>query len=232
MARLLIAEDDSHLGALLAEGLRLAGYTAELAMDGHHAKRLFVQQPFDLCVLDVMLPKKDGLQLASEIREHDPSAAFIFLTARNTMADKLAGFSVGCDDYMTKPFEMDELLLRINAILERTKGPRLHKDPLVHFGRSTLNLRERTLMIAKDRIELTDKEVRLLHVLALHLGQTVTRAEVLTRVWGKDDPYHSKSMDVYLTRIRKYLRVDGTIDLQNVHGHGYRLVHTNGTTDG
>jgi two-component system, OmpR family, response regulator len=226
MTRLLIAEDDINLGALLAENLRMAGYATELATDGHEAKQLFAQQSFDLCVLDVMLPRKDGFQLALEVREKDPSAAFIFLTAKNTLMDKRAGFKAGCDDYMTKPFEMDELLLRINAILERTSGPRLHMDPLVHFGRSTLNLREHTLLIGTERVELTDKEVRLVHVLALHLGRTVTRAELLTRVWGKDDPYHSKSMDVYLTRIRKYLRLDGSVVLQNVHGHGYRLIET------
>ena len=133
MTRLLIAEDDINLGALLAENLRMAGYSTALATDGHEAKQLFAQQTFDLCVLDVMLPKKDGFQLALEIREKDPSAAFIFLTAKNTMVDKMAGFKVGCDDYMTKPFEMDELLLRINAkpdgrLLRTSRDNRAHLD--------------------------------------------------------------------------------------------------------
>jgi DNA-binding response OmpR family regulator len=211
------------MGALLVENLRLAGYEVALATDGIEAKRLFAAYGADLCILDVMLPGRDGTALAQEIREIDPSAPFIFLTAKSTQMDKTEGFKAGCDDYITKPFDMGELLLRLNAILERTRGPRLLRDPLIAFGRCTLDPRERVLRVSDQRVDLTEKESRLLHVLVNHLDRTVTRAELLERVWGKDDPYHSKSMDVYLTRIRKHLRLDGTLTLQTVHGCGYRL---------
>jgi two-component system, OmpR family, response regulator len=223
MPHLLVAEDDPNMGPLIVENLRLAGYDVVLATDGVEAKRLFAAQRADLCILDVMLPGRDGTQLAREIREIDPSAPFIFLTAKSTQMDKTEGFKAGCDDFITKPFDMGELLLRLNAILERTKGPRLLRDPLIAFGRSTLDPRERVLRVGDQRMDLTEKESRLLHVLVNHLDRTVTRTELLERVWGKDDPYHSKSMDVYLTRIRKYVRMDGTLALQTVHGCGYRL---------
>jgi DNA-binding response OmpR family regulator len=214
------------MGALLLENLRAAGYEVVLTADGADARRLFATTHFDLCILDVMLPTKDGFQLAQEIRELDPQAVFMFLTARNTLHDKSTGFKAGCDDYITKPFELEELHLRINAILERTHGPRLLRDPVLRFGAFSLDLRERSLTIGRKRSVLTEKEARLLHVLVLHLDTTITRSELLNRVWGKDDPYHGKSMDVYLTRIRKYLRNDPGIALQNIHGHGYRLVTT------
>jgi len=223
MARLLLAEDDQNMGRLLVENLRLSGHDAVLAADGAEAKRLYVQGAFDLCVLDVMMPIKDGFQVAQELREIDPRAAFIFLTARGTLMDKKEGFERGCDDYITKPFEFEELLLRIRAILERTIGPRLEREPQIRFGDLVLDLRERTLIFREGSIQLTEKEVRLLQILASNMSSTVTRAELLIKVWGKDDPYHSKSMDVYLTRIRKYLRKDARIDLHNVHGRGYRL---------
>lgn len=223
MTKLLVAEDDPAMGALLVENLRMSGYDPVLATEGQEAKRCYASNAFALCILDVMLPKKDGFQLAREIRELDPKAVFMFLTAKSTLLDKKEGFKIGCDDYLTKPFEIDELLLRINAILERTRGPRLHKDPLLQFGRLTLDLRERTLSSSQACIDLTDKEVRLLQILVDHAGRTVTHVELLQRVWGKADQYHAKSMGVYLTHIRRYLRMDPGITLVNVHGHGYRL---------
>lgn len=222
--RVLIAEDDPNMGSLLEENLRMAGYETLLAVDGADARRLFASEAIDLCILDVMMPKKDGFQVAREIRELDPTAAFIFLTAKNTLMDKTQGFNAGCDDYVTKPFEVHELLLRINAIMERTAGPRLHRPPLVQLGRLTLDLRSRSLMLGKQRVELTEKEVRILQILGSHPNEVVTRTELLERVWGKDDPFHSKSLDVYLTRIRKHLRFDPGVVLHNVHGRGYRLV--------
>ena len=223
MPRLLIAEDDPNLGALLVDNLRMAGYRVTLAADGVQARRVFAAEGADLCILDMMLPGKDGAKLAREIRELDPSAPFIFLTAKSTQMDKAEGFRAGADDYLTKPFDMGELLLRLNAILERTHGPRLLRDGAVRFGNCVLDPRERVLRIAGDRIDLTGKEARMLHILASHFGNTVARTELLERVWGKDDPYCSKSMDVYLTRLRKHLRADPTLALCTVHGCGYRL---------
>jgi DNA-binding response OmpR family regulator len=224
MIRLLVAEDDRNLSCLLEENLRLAGYDVELAMDGVAARKIFGMNGADLCILDVMLPGKDGFALAREIREIDPGIPFIFLTAKSALEDKSEGFRTGCDDYLTKPFDMEELLLRLNAILERTRGPRLFRDPDICFGDSLFDPRERVLRVAGTNIDLTAKESLLLHILVNHLGRTVTRSEILTRVWGKDDPYHSKSLDVYLTRLRKYLGMDPKISLVTVHGCGYRLI--------
>lgn len=223
MAKILIAEDDPNMGRLLVENLRLSGYEPTLVADGSEAKRLFALSAFDLCILDVMMPRKDGFQLATELRAIDPRAAFIFLSAKNTQRDKKEGFQRGCDDYMTKPFDFEELLLRVNAVLDRTMGPRVEKEAVLQFGGFSLDLRERALSFKGKRSLLTEKESRLLQILALNIGRTVTRTELLTRVWGKDDPYHSKSMDVYLTRIRKHLRSDERVVLHNVHGRGYRL---------
>ena len=214
------------MGRLLVDNLRVSGHEPVLVIDGVEAKRVFAQNSFDLCILDVMMPKKDGLQLAEELRSIDPRAVFIFLTAKNTLQDKKAGFKRGCDDYLTKPFDFEELLLRIRAVLERTMGPQLEYTPHLRFAGFVLDLRERSLILGDSRIDLTEKETRILQVLAAHPGRTVTRTELLERVWGKVDPYHSKSMDVYLTRIRKYLRADASVGLNNVHGHGYRLVIT------
>jgi DNA-binding response OmpR family regulator len=221
--RLLIAEDDPNMGRLLEANLRAAGYAAHLALDGLAAKALFNNAAFDLCLLDIMLPRKDGFELAREIREARPDVPIIFLTARAQNPDKLKGFRIGCDDYVTKPFELDELLCRIKAVLDRTMGPRHYvQQPLV-FGDCVLNVFERRLTIRGTAIPLTEKEALVLHLLATNMERTVTRTFILRQVWGSDDPYHSKSLDVYLTRIRKYLRLDDRITLTNMRGHGYCL---------
>ena len=224
MTRLLIAEDDPNLARLLGENLRLAGYQVEVMLDGTSARRAFSTKGADLCILDVMLPGKDGFTLAREIREIDPAIPFIFLTAKGTQADKTEGFKAGCDDYLTKPFNMEELLLRLNAILERTQGPRLFREPEIRFGGSVFDPRERVLDVCGHTVDLTSKESLLIHILVNHFGRTVTRTELLTRVWGKDDPYHSRSMDVYISRIRKHLQNDPSISLVTLHGCGYRLI--------
>lgn len=221
--RLLVVQSDERTGTFLADRLRSVGYDVLVASDGLEARQLFAMERIDLSILDVALPKKDGLRLAREMREQDPAAPFVFLTACGTMSSKKEGFRVGADDYITKPFEFDELLMRINAILERTQGPRLHRAGTIRFGCFSLDPRSRSLQNGDHLIELTEKELRLLHLLVNHVGEVVTRTELLEHAWGKDDPYHSKSMDVYLTRIRKYLRADPGVVLHNIHGRGYRL---------
>jgi DNA-binding response OmpR family regulator len=209
------------MGRLLEANLRSAGYSTRLALDGAAAKAIFDQQAFDLCLLDIMMPRKDGFQLAGEIRSSRPRVPIIFITARSQNADKLHGFKLGCDDYVTKPFELDELLCRIRAVLDRTAGPRNFTHQPLTFGGFTLQVHERKLEIRGTQIPLTEKEAVVLHLLASNMERTVTRTFILRHVWGSDDPYHSKSLDVYLTRIRKYLRLDDRLCLKNMRGHGY-----------
>lgn len=211
------------MSAMLVANLTAAGYSTRTAMNGGAGLRAYQLEPADLCLLDVMLPEKDGFELAEAIRNHDPEASFIFLTARNTIVDKRRGFMLGCDDYLTKPFDLEELLLRVNAVLDRRKGGRSAPGRTIHVGRATLEMKGRVFRTPSKEVVLTEKELRVLHILASNLDSTVTRSELLVKVWGRDDPYHSKSMDVYLTRIRKYLKADSGLELANVYGHGYKL---------
>lgn len=222
--RILIAEDDPAMGQMFVESLTNAGYDPILAQDGLDAISLFKKHEIDLSVLDIMMPKMDGFHVAQEIKLIDPYAAFLFVTARYSQADKERGFKVGCDDYIVKPFSFLELTLRINAILERTKGPAARNTEILEFKSFRLKIRERTLEAGGKVIPLTAKEIQILHMLASNMNSTVARAEILQKVWGGEDIYHSRSLDVYLTRLRKYLKDVPNVELQNVYGHGFSLV--------
>lgn len=220
---ILIAEDEPHMADLLCTNFRREGFLTHHVADGLDAVNCFVAERPHLCILDVMLPKLDGFQVAREIRKVDPLTALIFLTARNTLSDKQVGFRAGADDYMAKPFLFEELLLRVNAVLYRTQGPKVHANGALVFPTFTLHVRERNLEVAGRTISLTAKEVRILFILLSNAGKMVERHYLVEQVWGRMDDYHSRSLDVYLTRLRKYVQRIPGATLANVYGQGFVL---------
>lgn len=225
--KILMVEDDPHLGYLLKENLESKGFQVHLCTDGEQGYQAFNDFQFGLCILDVMMPKKDGFTLARDIRRKDEQIPIIFLTAKSMQADRLQGFELGCDDYVTKPFSAQELLMRIRAILKRSAGAMRPDMPgeFGSIGRYTFDYANRLLMIEDETRKLSTKEAELLKLFAENLNALINRKIILTAVWGNDDYFTSKSMDVYLTRLRKILRKDPQLEIQNVHGTGYRLVH-------
>jgi two-component system OmpR family response regulator len=228
--RILLVEDDSNLGDVLRDYLELQEYEVVRAMDGVEGLENFRLQPFDLLILDVMLPRKDGFTLASEIRQINHRVPIIFLTARGQTEDRVTGFKAGCDDYITKPFSSEELELRIGAILRRCRQPEQNAQTVafdpgnVHpLGKYTFDSFNHELRIDGRRIGLTTKEVELLRVLYSHKNQLITREKTLKAVWGSDNYFIGRSMDVFITKLRKYLKDDPDISIVNVHGTGFRL---------
>lgn len=231
--RILIAEDEAPMAELLCSNFEREGFGVHHAAEGLEAVDLFASVRPDICILDVMLPKLDGFQVAREIRRVDPMAAFIFLTARNTLPDKQAGFLTGADDYLTKPFQFEELLLRVNAVLYRTQGPKVHASGSLTFPHFTLHVRERDLEVQGRRIGLTAKETLILYILLSNAGTMVERRFLVEQVWGRMNDYHSRSLDVYLTRLRKYIQQMPGANLSNVYGKGFLLsVEENPTSSG
>ena len=224
--KILLVEDDTNLGFLLKTNLEPKGFTVEICMDGEEGWRAFQQRKFDICILDVMLPKKDGFSLARQIREKDNKVPIIFLTAKTMEEDKLKGFKAGCDDYVTKPFSAKELLFRIKAIMRRcvNNNEVELKDEICQIGGFTLDYGNRRLSSMAGEQKLSTKEADLLYLLASHKNALLNRNTILIKVWGTDDYFASKSMDVYLTRIRKILRPDPALEIQNIHGTGFRLI--------
>ncbi|MCD4682189.1 MAG: response regulator transcription factor [Bacteroidales bacterium] len=222
--KILIVEDDKNMGYLLKENMKLAGLSPVLCSDGIEGLKKFHSYPFALCILDIMLPGKDGLYLAEEIKKSNKDMPILFLTAKSQDEDKIAGFKAGCDDYVTKPFNIEELLLRIRVILRREHKSRDEKkQEILSFGNLTLNCEERKLRIGETVKNLSTKESELLKVLAINENKVVSRSKILTAVWGQDDYYVSKSLDVYLNKIRKLLSEYPNIEIMNVHGFGYKL---------
>ena len=223
--KILLVEDDKNAGFLLRENLRFAGYSVELAMDGVEAYHIFCNDSFDLCIVDIMLPVKDGLSLAKDIRDVDDSIPIIFLTARSLDDDKIEGFKVGGDDYITKPFNIEELLWRIKSVLKRRNFKiQSNEKQIYEFGEFVFNYVDRALSIADKTFNLSTKEADLIKVFIEHKNKVLSRSTIMKSVWGKDDYFVSKSMDVYLTKIRKYLADDDNVEIVNIHGHGYKLV--------
>jgi len=228
--KILLVEDDINLGDVLRDYLELQEYEVVRAMDGVEGMENFKSQPFDLLILDVMLPRKDGFTLASEIRQLDQQVPIIFLTARGQTEDRVTGFKTGCDDYITKPFSSEELELRISAILRRShtidtnvQSIPLNNGSVFTLGKYTFDSLNHELRIDNKRIGLTTKEVELLRVLYSHKNQLITREKTLKAVWGSDNYFIGRSMDVFITKLRKYLKDDPDIAIVNVHGTGFRL---------
>jgi DNA-binding response OmpR family regulator len=226
--RVLMVEDDDSLGSILREYLMLKGYQVVHAKDGMEALEVYEKDKFDICLLDVMMPKLDGFNVAKKIRENDEYVPIVFVTAKSMQADKLEGLKIGADDYVTKPFSMEELQLRIEAILRRTATtetgkPLDMKEYTIGTYKFNRLLKILTDVEGKER-GLTDKEASLLEMLIQHKNDTMSRKEALIKIWGDDDYFNGRSMDVYITKIRKMLKGDSNLKLNNVHGVGYQLI--------
>lgn len=229
MTRILLAEDDPNLGQLLQEYLTVKGYQAELVRDGNEALDRFVKEPYDLCIFDVMMPKKDGFTLAKEVRMADADVPIIFLTAKSMKEDTLQGFRVGADDYLTKPFNMEELLARMKAVLRRSQvpgngTPQPRQAEVYTIGAYTFDADRQTLTNGVENFKLTGRESELLKLFAQHLNQPLSRSYALKAIWGDDSYFNARSMDVYITKLRKYLRHDSNIQIINLHGEGFKMM--------
>lgn len=223
--KILLAEDDENLGLLLKEYLIAKGYDTDLYPDGEMAYHGFMRNHYHLCLLDVMMPKKDGFSLARDIRLVNSEIPVIFLTAKNLKEDVIEGFKIGADDYMTKPFSMEELIFRIEAILRRVSSDVQNTDQSIfQIGKYTFDARKQILTIDNQEVKLTTKESDLLRLLASNANKVLERNYALKAIWVDDNYFNARSMDVYITKLRKHLKDDETVEIINVHGKGYKLI--------
>ncbi len=209
--RILLCEDDENLGMLLREYLQAKGYNADLFADGESGYKAFLKGKYDICVLDIMMPKKDGFQLAQEIRTVNRE-------------DILEGFKIGADDYITKPFSMEELVMRIEAILRRVKGKKGKEITMYKIGKFTFDTQKQVLIADDKPTKLTTKESELLSLLCAHVNEILERNFALKTIWIDDNYFNARSMDVYITKLRKHLKADPSIEIINIHGKGYKLI--------
>ena len=222
-AKVLLAEDDLSLGYVIKDNLSDAGYDVVLCPDGQAAIEKFNKDSFDICLLDVMMPHHDGFAVAKKIRQQSDLVPILFLTARSLHEDRIRGFETGADDYITKPFSMQELLMRMEVFLRRTK--KMHSDDALSFqiGPFLFLFTDLKLSIGGKDFNLTQKEADLLKFLCEHPLRILKREEVLLHVWGKDDYFLGRSMDVFITKLRKYFKADPTINIETIHGVGFRF---------
>ena len=224
--KILLVEDDNNLGNLLCDYLNAKGHDCTLRTNGNDGYQSFIDETFDFLILDVMMPYKDGFTLAKEIRGIDQEIPILFLTAKSLNEDTLKGFESGADDYMTKPFSMDELLARINAIMRRLKGFPSNEMPILQIGNYSFDTKLQKLIIEKEEQKLTTKETDLLKLLCKNKNRVLERNNALKAIWGDDNYFNGRSMDVYITKLRKYLKKDPNIQIINVHGKGFKLLET------
>lgn len=223
----MLAEDDENLGNLLSEYLKAKSYETDLFTDGDSAFKSFEKTTYNICILDVMMPIKDGFTLAREIRMINSDIPIIFLTAKAMKEDVFEGFKIGADDYITKPFSMEELLFRIEAILRRTKTDQLVTSQTVFkLGKFTFDANKQILQSAKNNYKLTTKESELLRLLCNNINSVLERNFALKTIWIEDTYFNARSMDVYITKLRKYLKEDPSVSIINVHGKGFKLIIT------
>jgi DNA-binding response OmpR family regulator len=222
---ILLVEDDENLGFVTQDGLEDKGYHVVWAKDGMEGYELFQAAKFNICLIDVMMPKKDGFTLATEIRSIAQDMPIFFLTARSQEEDKIQGLSLGADDYITKPFSIDELDLRIKNLMNRiNRGKNDSKEKDIYtLGNYTFNYPDQKLSINDIDKKLTKKEAALLRLLCIHKGEVLQRNSILRIIWGSDDYFLGRSMDVFITKLRKYLLEDENISISNVHGVGFKL---------
>ncbi len=223
--KLLLAEDDENLGLLLKEYLVAKGFGADLYPDGEAAYKGFMKEHYDICILDIMMPKKDGFTLAKDIRIVNPDIPVIFLTAKNLKEDVIEGFKLGADDYITKPFSMEELIFRIEAILRRTsQESQASTQQVFTLGKFTFDTRKQILSDGEETVKLTTKESDLLKLLCQNANKVLERNYALKSIWIDDNYFNARSMDVYITKLRKHLKDEPTVEIINVHGKGYKLI--------
>ncbi len=223
--KILLAEDDENLGSLLREYLIAKELKTDLFVNGELALEGFNKNKYDLCILDVMMPKMDGFTLAREIRKLNKNVPFIFLTAKSLKEDVIEGFTAGADDYMTKPFSMEELLFRIHAILRRTNSNNNSEtNEIFVIGDYEFDSQKQILKYNKKDQKLTTKESELLKLLCNNMNNVLERNFALNTIWQEDSYFNARSMDVYITKLRKYLKEDPSIEILNIHGKGYKLI--------
>lgn len=233
--RILLVEDDQNFGDVLRSYLEMHDYNVTLATDGEAGLASHKKGEFDLCIFDVMMPKKDGFTLAKEVREKDSEVPIIFLTAKTMKDDVLKGFKIGADDYITKPFNSEELLLRIQAILKRSQQKEDPREEIKEFeiGNYHFNFPLRILTYnngveaEEEKNKLSPKEAQLLRMFCMYKNDILPRSEALTKIWGEDNYFTARSMDVFVTKLRKYLKKDSNIEIVNIHGNGFQLLVKN-----
>lgn len=223
MGKILLVEDDESFGYILREYLELHDFNVTLSKDGEEGLRTFQQRTFDLCLLDVMMPLKDGFTLAKEIRDLDPDIPFMFLTAKALKVDKLKGFRLGCDDYIVKPIDQELLIARIKALIKRTHTSNTDAKSSYHIGKYHFDFNNQLLSLGEDSQRLTEKEARILKLLCENKNTVLERSSALKSVWGHNDFFNRKSMDVFIHKLRQYLKKDPSVQIVNVHGRGFIL---------
>lgn len=221
--KILLAEDDPNLGQILQSYLKAKGFPTQLCVNGQEALDLFEKEDFDFCILDVMMPVKDGFAVAQEIRKKNNIIPILFLTAKSMQEDKLKGFEVGGDDYLTKPFSMEELLARISAILRRVEK-KDENQTVFNIGNYLFDYNLHMLEHDGNKQKLTSREADLLKLLCEHKNEVLDRSVALKKIWLDDSYFNARSMDVYIAKLRKYLKEDESVQLMNVHGIGFKLV--------
>ena len=223
--KILLCEDDTNLGMVLKNYLELTDYDVTLERDGRLGLAAFQREKFDICLLDVMMPNMDGFTLAESIRDVDPDMPLFFLSAKTMKEDIIQGYKLGADDYITKPFDSEVLLLKIKAILKRSEEENKINDNIeFDLGDYHFNPRLRELKIGTTVHVLSPKENELLKMLAEHKNDLLPRERALKKIWGSDTYFNGRSMDVYIAKLRKFLRADTKIEIVNIHGNGFRLV--------
>ena len=222
-ARILLAEDDEYLSELLKDSLEDEGYFVVLCSDGQEAIDVFDKSKFDICLLDIMMPLKDGFAVAKKIRQQSDVIPILFISTKALIEDKMEGYGKGADDYIVKPFNMKELLLKLNVFLRRTKKMFSETKQEYHIGETFFSYTDLKLIQPAGSFTLKQKEADLLQFLCQHPNRILKRQEVLLAVWGKDDFFLGRSMDVFMSRIRKYLHADSSVILETIHGVGFRF---------
>jgi len=227
--RILLAEDDPNFGTVLRDYLELHNFDITLSTNGVLGLQVSQKKDFDLCIIDVMMPEMDGFTLAREIRKRTPAVPFIFLTAKTLKADVVEGYKIGADDYITKPFDSEVLLYKIRAILKRKHEVRKPDQWPTEFniGNYHFNYKLRALRLRDEEVKLSPKEAELLRLLAANMNDVVQRQEALRMIWGEDNFFTGRSMDVFIVKLRKYLKDDPKVEIVNIHANGYRLRASN-----
>lgn len=224
--KILYVEDDPTLGFVTSDNLNEAGYLVTLEENGRAALRTFKKESFDICILDVMMPEMDGFELAEEIRSLNKQIPIIFLTAKSLKEDKLIGLTIGGDDYITKPFSIEELILKVQVFLKRKFIHDSEANVTLSIGKFILDHNNQTLKNGTTENTLTQKEADLLKELIINKNQIVKRETILEKLWGRNDYFLGRSMDVFISRLRKHLKPDTTLKIENVHGVGFKLIDT------